>query len=149
MTLPKYAPLSLPNFEKNSKFDDMYMCILLKFEYAKFRVSNLFFQKLLKKNLWGGWPVKEELKEMNAERIFRTRFNNTIKYPWKRQLRKVYVLFVATIGCKARNHRHFNKDYFWGYYQLLLWQSAQSSLIIQGNLLFRYTSQVRNSTHKL
>ena len=63
------------------KFDDMYMCILLKFEYAKFRVSNLFFQKLLKKNLWGGRPVKEELKEMNAERIFRTRFNNTIKYP--------------------------------------------------------------------
>ena len=108
MTLPKYAPLSLPNFEKNSKFDDMYMCILLKFEYAKFRVSNLFFQTLLKKNLWGGRPVKEELKEMNAERIFRTRFNNTIKYPWKRQLRKVYVLFVATkVGPKLEQLSFF------------------------------------------
>ena len=29
------------------------MCILLKLNYAKFGVSNLFFQKLSKKNLWG------------------------------------------------------------------------------------------------
>ena len=29
------------------------MCILLKLDYAKFGVSNLFFQKLSKKNLWG------------------------------------------------------------------------------------------------
>ena len=30
------------------------MCTLLKLDCAKFGVSNLFFQKLLKKNLWGG-----------------------------------------------------------------------------------------------
>ena len=29
------------------------MCILLKLDYAKFGVSNLFFQKL-SKDLWGG-----------------------------------------------------------------------------------------------
>ena len=29
------------------------MCILLKLDYSKFGVSNLFFQKLSKKNLWG------------------------------------------------------------------------------------------------
>ena len=29
------------------------MCTLLKLDYAKFGVSNLFFQTLLKKNLWG------------------------------------------------------------------------------------------------
>ena len=30
------------------------MCILLKLDYAKFGVFNLFFQKLSKKHLWGG-----------------------------------------------------------------------------------------------
>ena len=39
------------------------MCILFKLHYAKFGVSNLFFQKLSKKNLWGVGsnppPVKE------------------------------------------------------------------------------------------
>ena len=29
------------------------MCILLKLDYATFGGSNLFFQKLSKKNLWG------------------------------------------------------------------------------------------------
>ena len=29
------------------------MCILLKLNYAKFGVSDLFFQKLLKKHIWG------------------------------------------------------------------------------------------------
>ena len=29
------------------------MCTLLKLDCANFGVSNLFFQKLLKKNLWG------------------------------------------------------------------------------------------------
>ena len=29
------------------------MCILLKLDYEKFGVYNLFFQKLSKKNLWG------------------------------------------------------------------------------------------------
>ena len=28
------------------------MCILLKLDYAKFGIFNLFFQKLSKKNLW-------------------------------------------------------------------------------------------------
>ena len=31
------------------------MCILLKFDYAKYGVTNVFFQKLSKKNLWDGW----------------------------------------------------------------------------------------------
>ena len=37
------------------------MCILLKLEYAKFGVSNLFLQPLLKKNLWvvGSTPLSK------------------------------------------------------------------------------------------
>ena len=41
------------------------MCKLLKLDYAKFGVSNLFFQKLLKKNLCGVGSIplaKEGLK---------------------------------------------------------------------------------------
>ena len=30
------------------------MCILLKVEYAKFGVSNLFFKKVIEENLWRG-----------------------------------------------------------------------------------------------
>ena len=48
---PKFATLPLLNFGVNPKFDHTPMCILLKLNYAKFGVSNLFFQKLSKKNL--------------------------------------------------------------------------------------------------
>ena len=37
------------------------MCILLKLDNAKFSVSNLFFQKLSKKNIWGGGGVGSTL----------------------------------------------------------------------------------------
>ena len=40
----KFAPLPLLNFGVDLK---------LNLHYAKFCVSNLFFQKLSKKNLWG------------------------------------------------------------------------------------------------
>ena len=47
------------------------MCILLKLYYAKFGVSSLFFEKLLKKDLWRSArtpppPVKEGLKRAMA-----------------------------------------------------------------------------------
>ena len=49
------------------------MCILLKLDYAKFGVSNLFFQKLSKENLCPPPPplVKEGLKiyELNVQKI--------------------------------------------------------------------------------
>ena len=41
------------------------MCILLKLNYAKCSVSDLFFQKLSKKDLWGlDPPVQEGLIAM-------------------------------------------------------------------------------------
>ena len=48
------------------------MCILLKFDYAKFGVSNLFFSKVIEeKPLEGRFLVKERLTlisfEMNAK----------------------------------------------------------------------------------
>ena len=52
---PKFAPLPLQNFGMNLKFDHTPMCILLKLDYAKFSVSNLFFSKVIEeKPLEGG-----------------------------------------------------------------------------------------------
>ena len=45
---PKFAPLPFLKFEVDPKFDYMPpppMCILLKFDYAKFGVSNKFLEK--------------------------------------------------------------------------------------------------------
>ena len=48
------------------------MCILLKLEYAKFGVSNLLFQNLSKKNVWGvgSTPLlgEERVKSVNEGR---------------------------------------------------------------------------------
>ena len=52
-TLPQIFHLSPPKFWENPKFNHTSLCILLKLDCAKFGVSNLCFQKLLKKNLCG------------------------------------------------------------------------------------------------
>ena len=51
---PDIAPLPLLNFGVDPKFDHTSLCVLLKLDYAKFGVSNLFFQKLSKNNLFFG-----------------------------------------------------------------------------------------------
>ena len=51
----KFTPLPLLNFWVNPKLDNIpLMCILLKLDYAKIGVSNLFlFPKVIEENLWG------------------------------------------------------------------------------------------------
>ena len=44
---PKFAPLPLLNFGVDPTFDHPPMCILLKLDYVKFGVSNLFFSKVI------------------------------------------------------------------------------------------------------
>ena len=51
------------------------MCMLLKLDYAKFGVSNLYFSKVIKENLWGGGsppppPQKKGLIVISFVRLF-------------------------------------------------------------------------------
>ena len=52
-TLSQIRTFPPPKFWGNPQFDHTRMCILLKLDYAKFGVSNSFFQMLSKKNVWG------------------------------------------------------------------------------------------------
>ena len=53
--LPKFAPLPLLTFGIDPKFDDTPtpMCILLKLDYAKFGVSDLFCSKVIEEKPLG------------------------------------------------------------------------------------------------
>ena len=74
----KFAPFSLPSFVENPKFNHTPMCVWLKLGYGKVSVSNIFFQKLAKKNHWGGGEtarpslVKEGLKFSKSNHVIQS-----------------------------------------------------------------------------
>ena len=43
------------------------MCVLLKLDYVKFGVSNLFFQKLSKENRWGSARIWHYVKQSDKK----------------------------------------------------------------------------------
>ena len=70
---PKFAPLSLPDFRVDSKFDHIHLCVYYLYYIMQSLVFLIyFFQKLSKKNLWGVGSnplVKEGLKAGERRQI--------------------------------------------------------------------------------
>ena len=82
------------------------MCLLLKFNYAEFGVSNLFFQKLSKKNFWRGSAqssfgkgkvqitARLTLQSRNC-RLFESELFNDLTYSVLKQV--VYTVLVILV----------------------------------------------------
>ena len=72
---PKFAPLPLPNFGVDLKFDHISpMCILLKLDYAKLGVSKLFFSKVIEEKPLGGVGSTPHLGTGRVKQLIVDRF---------------------------------------------------------------------------